>query len=176
MQTEYAPRRSNCRFRRVGTFLLLLFVFAHTGGVQALDESGEPVDFVLERLDGGTSSLSDFRGQWVVLNYWATWCAPCRAEIPELSELHVERDDISVLGLAYEEAEKSEFEAFLAEFKPAYPMLLVDVYAPPEPFGVPRVLPTTYILNPRGRVVKAFAGPVTRAHIEATIDSLSSDD
>ena len=176
MQTEHDPRVSKACFRRLGAVFVLLFALAHAGDVRALFESGEPVDFVLERLDGGTSSLSDFRGQWVVLNYWATWCAPCRAEIPELSELHVERDDISVLGLAYEEAEKSEFEAFLAEFKPAYPMLLVDVYAPPEPFGVPRVLPTTYILNPRGRVVKAFAGPVTRAQIEAMIDSLSSDE
>ncbi len=145
MHTEHGPRGSNGCFRRFGAVLFALFACAHAGGIAALDETREPLDFTLERLEGGTSSLADYRGQWVVLNYWATWCAPCRAEIPELSELHVERDDIIVLGLAYEEAEKSIFKEFLAEFQPAYPMLLVDVYNPPEPFGAPRLLPTTII-------------------------------
>ncbi len=169
MRTEWKFHRS-----RPAAVLLVVFALAFTGSTQAFSDTGGPVDFELERLDGGTTRLSDFRGQWVVLNYWATWCAPCRAEIPELSELHVEREDITVLGIAYEEAEKSDFEAFLAEFQPAYPMLLVDVYAPPEPFGVPRVLPTTFILDPQGQVVKSFVGPVTRTQVEAMIDSLSA--
>jgi thiol-disulfide isomerase/thioredoxin len=129
-----------------------------------------PVEFSLSLLGGETLSLSAFRGQWVVLNYWATWCRPCREEIPELSELHERRDDITVLGLAYEEAEPEAFQAFLDEFHVSYPMLLVDVYAPPEPFGAPRVLPTTVILNPAGHAVKGFAGPVTGEMIETFID------
>jgi thiol-disulfide isomerase/thioredoxin len=131
----------------------------------------DPVEFTLSLLGGAeTLSLSELRGQWVVLNYWATWCRPCREEIPELSELHEQRDDITVLGLAYEEAEPETFQAFLEEFDASYPMLLVDVYAPPEPFGAPRVLPTSVILDPTGRAVKGFAGPVTRERIETFID------
>lgn len=129
----------------------------------------EPVDFTLPVLDGGEVALSDYLGQWVVINYWATWCAPCRKEIPELSDLHVERDDITVLGLAFEDVDPAAFEAFLAEFDVAYPILLVDVYAPPEPFGAPKVLPTTVLLDPGGRSVKAFLGPVTREAIESFI-------
>jgi len=133
-------------------------------------ETEGPVDFGLPALGGGEVMLSDFRGGWVVVNYWATWCAPCRKEIPDLSKLHDERSDVTVLGLAYEELDDAEFYAFLEDFDVSYPILKVDVYAPPEPFGAPMALPTTIILNKQGRAVKAFIGPVTREAIEQYID------
>ena len=129
-----------------------------------------PIDMTLPQLDGGEFKLADHRGDWVVLNYWATWCAPCRKEIPDLSELHTRRQDIIVAGLAYEELEPEDFSAFLEEFEVTYPILLVDVYAPPEPFGPPKVLPTTIIINPEGGVTKTIVGPVTGAEIEAVVD------
>jgi thiol-disulfide isomerase/thioredoxin len=132
-------------------------------------ETDDPVDFTLPQLGGGQVSLSDFRGQWVVVNYWATWCAPCRKEIPELSRLHRERSDLTVLGLAFEELDDSDFHEFLEDFDISYPILKVDVYEPPEPFGAPRVLPTTIILDQQGRAVKAFLGPVTREAIEGYV-------
>jgi thiol-disulfide isomerase/thioredoxin len=135
----------------------------------ANDESAGPVDFELEQLDGGTLAIADLRGQWVVLNYWATWCAPCRKEIPDLSELHARAERISVVGIAYEETEPEAFREFLAEFSPSYPNLLVDVYNPPQPFGAPMALPTSILLDPAGIPVKTFVGPVTGAEIEAFI-------
>ncbi len=134
-------------------------------------ETEGPVDFSLQQLGGEAVALADYRGEWVVVNYWATWCAPCRKEIPDLSELHSERDDLTVLGLAYEELDDADFFEFLEDFDVSYPILKVDVYAPPEPFGAPKVLPTTIILDKQGRAVKAFLGPVTRESIEAYIDS-----
>jgi thiol-disulfide isomerase/thioredoxin len=133
-------------------------------------ETDGPVDFTLERLGGGPVALSEYLGQWVVVNYWATWCAPCRKEMPELSELHVARSDVTVLGLAYEDVEDTDFEAFLEDSPVEYPILLVDVYDPPEPFGAPKVLPTTIVLDPQGRAVKSFLGPVTRESIERFVD------
>jgi len=64
---------------------------------------------------------------------------------------------------------RAAFEEFLADFDVSYPILLVDVYDPPEPFGAPRVLPTTVLLDPAGHSVKSFLGPVTRHAIEAFI-------
>jgi thiol-disulfide isomerase/thioredoxin len=151
--------------------LALLTMFFAAPCVQAAYESDTPVDFSLQRLHGDTVSLSDYRQQWVVLNYWATWCAPCREEIPDLSALHQARDDVTVLGLAFEDTEMENFDAFLEEFKPSYPILLVDVYAPPEPFGAPKALPTTVILDPKGYPVKTYLGPVTREDIETFIES-----
>lgn len=133
-------------------------------------ETTEPVDFTLPQLGGGEIALSDLRGEWVVVNYWATWCAPCRKEMPELSELHDQREDVTVLGLAYEDVEDNDFEAFLKDSPVSYPILMVDVYQPPQPFGAPRVLPTTIILDREGRAVKSFLGPVTREAIERFID------
>jgi thiol-disulfide isomerase/thioredoxin len=150
--------------------MVLLAVFATTPAWAAY-ETETPVDFGLQQLGGGEVSLSDFRGEWVVVNYWATWCAPCRKEIPDLSKLHSDRDDVTVLGLAYEELEDDDFYEFLKDFDVSYPILKVDVYAPPEPFGAPRVLPTTIILDKEGRAVKAFLGPVSSEDIESYLDS-----
>ena len=149
--------------------ILALVLFAPL--TWAVYETEEPVDFSLQQLGGGEVSLSDYLGQWVVVNYWATWCAPCLKEIPDLSELHQERSDLTVLGLAFEDLEDSDFDEFLEDFEVSYPILKVDVYQPPEPFGAPRALPTTIILDKQGRAVKAFLGPVTRAAIEQYIDA-----
>lgn len=129
------------------------------------------IDLQLPSLGGDTVRLSDYRGHWLALNYWATWCAPCRKEIPELSALNRERDDISVLGLAFEDADAEVFAAFLEDFEVSYPILLVDVYNPPEPFGAPRALPTTYIIDAEGYLAKTFVGPVTREQIEQFVES-----
>jgi len=147
--------------------VLILTTFA----VQADYESDEPIEFSLQQLHGEMVSVSDFRQKWVVLNYWATWCAPCRKEIPDLSELNEARDDLVVLGLAYEDTDMETFDGFLKEFNPSYPILLVDVYAPPEPFGAPKALPTTIILDREGYPVKTYVGPVTGEEIKTFIDS-----
>jgi len=151
--------------------LVLMVLILSANGLRADYEGQEPVDFTLQQLHGDAVSLNEFRQKWVVLNYWATWCAPCRKEIPELSSLDETRDDIVVLGLAYEDTDLETFDEFLEEFHPGYPILLVDVSVPPEPFGTPKVLPTTIILNPEGYPVKTYAGPVTKEDIESFIDS-----
>ena len=162
-------------FKRLGQVLACMCLVTALSASAAY-ETKDPVDFSLMQLGGGEVSLSDFRGGWVVVNYWATWCAPCRKEMPELSALHDEREDLTVLGLAFEDTDDSAFEEFLLEFHASYPILRVDVYQPPEPFGAPRVLPTTIILDKEGRAVKAFLGPVTREAIEEYIDSAAGSD
>ena len=155
---------------RILVACLLISAVLLADPLQAEYETREPVEFTLQRLGDGPVSLSDFRGEWVVINYWATWCAPCRKEMPELSALHDERADVTVLGLAFEDLDDSEFEEFLDTAPVSYPILKVDVYDPPEPFGAPRVLPTPIILDRAGRAVKAFLGPVTREAIEKFLD------
>jgi thiol-disulfide isomerase/thioredoxin len=149
---------------------LLCGLLAWAAGALAEYETEEPVDFSLQRLGGGEVALSDYRGSWVVFNYWATWCAPCVKEMPELSELHEQREDVVVLGAAYEDVDDADLLEFLEATPVSYPILKVDVYDPPQPFGTPKVLPTTIILDAEGRAVKTFLGPVTRHDIEAFID------
>jgi thiol-disulfide isomerase/thioredoxin len=154
---------------RILMTVMMVFLLA-SPNLQASADTEKPIDFTLQHLHGEEVSLSEFRGNWVVLNYWATWCSPCRKEIPDLSALNQARDDIIVLGLAFEDTEVENFDAFLEEFHLSYRILLVDVYAPPEPFGAPKVLPTTIILNPEGYAVKTYLGPVTREDLESFID------
>ena len=120
-------------------------------------------------LDGAHYDLAAHRGKWVVVNFWATWCAPCLKEMPELSALHAMRDNIEVVGLAYEDIEPAEMQAFLKAHPVAYPIAIVDTYQPPADFAVPRGLPMSYLIGPDGKVAKQFLGPVEARDIEAAI-------
>lgn len=151
--------------------ILLLALCCISLSLVAEEQLEQAMDFSLPALDGDNYSLSQFQGQWVVVNYWATWCAPCRREIPELSQLHAERDDVTVLGIAYEDTDPADFETFLSEFNPSYPILLPDVYDLPAGLEIPRVLPTTFIVNPAGQKVRTYLGPVTREELEKNFTS-----
>lgn len=133
--------------------------------VDQADAGTEAVELRVATLDGQVFDLADHRDSWVLVNYWATWCAPCLKEMPELSELHERHDDIQVIGLAYEETEVEALEAFLEQLPVSYPVALIDVFAPPPAFDVPRGLPMTYLLAPGGRIAQRYLGPVTAEQI-----------
>lgn len=120
-------------------------------------------------IDGKPWRLADHRGHWVVVNYWATWCGPCLKEMPELSALDAMREDVDVIGLAYEDTTPADLNAFLGKHPVVYPVAVVDVYDPPKAFDAPRGLPTTWLIAPDGRVAHHFLGPVTAADLEAVI-------
>jgi len=120
-------------------------------------------------LDGDPYELSQRRGRWVVVNFWATWCAPCIKEMPELSELDAANEHIEVIGLAYEEIDMAAMRDFLEKRPVVYPIALIDVYAPPADFATPRGLPMTYLIAPDGTVARQFLGPVTAVQIESVI-------
>lgn len=128
---------------------------------------------VVETLDHGRFDLAEKRGQWVVVNFWATWCAPCLKEIPDLNALDARRADLAVIGLAYEEITPEAMRTFYAEkVRPEYPIAIVDVYKPPADFETPRGLPFTVLVAPDGVVVHQFLGPVTGVEIEAKINEV----
>ena len=119
--------------------------------------------------DGKAYKLADHRGKWVVVNFWATWCEPCKKEIPDFNKLDKQRDDIDFIGLAYEEIERVDMDAFLKVIPINYPMAILDVYSPPADFDTPVGLPLTYVIAPDGKIASKFLGPVTLEDLEKVI-------
>lgn len=119
--------------------------------------------------DGKPYKLADQLGKWVVVNFWATWCEPCKKEIPDFNKLDKQREDVEFIGLAYEEIERADMDAFLKVIPINYPMAVLDVYNPPADFDTPVGLPLTYVIAPDGKVASKFLGPVTLEDLEKVI-------
>ncbi|MET0072028.1 MAG: TlpA disulfide reductase family protein [Candidatus Thiodiazotropha sp.] len=134
--------------------------------------AAETVDFELPGLDGKRYRLSDYRGKWVLVNYWATWCPPCREELPELEVFHNNHKDTDavVLGVAMERIEMPRLKAFVDEQFLSYPILIAKPAARTELGRVPG-LPTSFLVNPEGKLVARQVGPLTLEDLESFIDS-----
>ncbi len=146
--------------------LFAVLLLALTAFAQA-----EPVDYSLPGLDGKTHSLADYRGKWVIVNYWATWCPPCQEEIPDLVAFHERHrnKDAVVLGVNYEDIGAEQLKDFVDSFMISYPILRADP-DPVTPLGPVSGLPTTYIIAPDGTPVARQVGPVTGEQLDAYIE------
>ena len=129
-------------------------------------------DFVLEDIQGRTHRLADYRGKWVLVNFWATWCSPCLSEIPELSSLHnAHKDkDLLVIGIALQSESRKEVADFAQAHGISYPVVLGD-FKTARQIGAVDVLPSSFLYDPMGELVSYQAGVVTRASIEAYINN-----
>ena len=121
--------------------------------------------FVVKDLEGKTHTLASYKGRWLVVNYWATWCPPCQEEIPDLIALHEKRKDMAILGIALEYKDAKEVRTFVDDNLMSYPIVLGDDKLIQQ-IGPADVLPTTYIYNPQGQLVKVRHGLVTRQYLE----------
>ena len=144
-----------------------------TKGEEAL-AIGEPIpDTELAMLDGeGTGSIGDYRGEWVLVNVWASWCDPCREESPALQRFYEEHRDqnFTVLGIDSRDV-SSEGLAFVEEFGLTYPQLHDSEGDVPDDYGMTG-FPESFLIDPEGNVAVARSGPVTGAYLEEAIAPL----
>lgn len=133
------------------------------------------VNFALPDVNGVTHKLSDYRGKWVMVNYWATWCGPCLEEIPMLSEFHTRHKDKDavVLGVNAENIGIEELREFADEHFITYPVLRGDTNDE-SPLGPIYGLPTTFVISPDGEIATIHLGSVTGAALEDFIESETS--
>jgi len=129
--------------------------------------TAQPVDFALPDLKGETQKLSDYRGKWVVVNYWATWCPPCLTEIPELiafHEKHKDKDAV-VIGVDLEDIGLAELNEFVESYFLNYPVLRKKPAAKSS-LGIISGLPTSFLISPKGEVMAKQTGGITAKMIE----------
>lgn len=153
--------------KRVGLsgLLVLLLLLVVTAGQAA------PVDYQLRDIEGRLHALSDYRGKWLVVNFWATWCPPCRAEMPDLELFHdAHKDsDAVVIGISMGGSSVEQVRAFGEEMFISFLLLMGDASGV-TPLGTVTGLPTTFILSPEGEVVTRFVGPVSREKLERFLE------
>jgi len=128
------------------------------------------VELPYQTLNGEQKNLSDHLGKWVVINYWATWCPPCKEEIPELIMFHDEHKDRDaiVLGFSMERAPHKRLVKFVDEYMINYP--IIPNAKSYEQIGEVPGLPTTYLIDPKGEVVASQVGTVTAEMLESFIN------
>ena len=164
--SKYNRRSAYCGTRSP---LLLAFFFLLICSASA--QASDTVDFSLPDIDGKAQKLSDYRGKWVVVNYWATWCPPCISEIPELVDFHEthKNKDAVVIGVDFEKIDTAELREFVDSYFMSYPILRMDP-APKSHLGVISGLPTSFLVSPEGVVAAMQTGPVTSELIEEFIN------
>lgn len=142
---------------------LLIGWIVGLGPVETAEIGASAPDFTAEVIEGGTFTLSEERGRPVVLNFWASWCGPCRTEIPAISAFADAHPEIRVIGVAVEDTERAARE-FAAEIGASYPLALGTEQIEE---AYPRLgLPVTYVIDEDGVVARIFNGIVDEAALE----------
>lgn len=130
-------------------------------------------DFTVDLVNGGTFSLSDQKGKVVMLNIWATWCAPCREEVPDFVELYdkYQGQGLSILGVSIDKKGESEVKPFMEKYNMNYPVV-VDRGTIMDKYGPTMGIPTTYIIGRDGNLRYFAVGAVTKKELEPRLKKL----
>jgi thiol-disulfide isomerase/thioredoxin len=148
-----------------------------TGG-EPLQAGDRPYAFTLNTLDGKSVSIGDQIGQPIIVNFWATWCGPCRIEMPEFEEVYQEHQEqgLTILAVNLQERPEQVESFFVDEFGFSYTPLLDREGDVAARYGVGRSLPTTYFIDPGGEITAVHRGVLTRGQIDTFLaDILPSE-
>lgn len=127
-------------------------------------------NFTFQDIQGKTHTLAGYRGKWVLVNFWASWCPPCLDEIPDLVTLHDKHKnkDLVVIGVAMNYKNPKEIARFVDDYFISYPIILGNSKLAAQ-VGSIDGLPSTYLYNPKGKLVARHIGALTGKSVESYI-------
>lgn len=132
-----------------------------------LQVGDQPYEFALQNLEGETVTLSQFIGQPILLNFWATWCGPCRIEMPEIQDVWEEHRDDGLVVLALNQDETApEAQAYFEELGLTFTPLLDEDSETAKNYGLQGTLPSSVFINPDGEVSIIHRGVMTRGQLD----------
>ncbi len=148
-------------------FAVLTILLLSNGAFARAEAPKVAANFTVKDIQGVKHTLANYKGKWVLVNYWATWCPPCLEEVPDLINLHENRrkKDVVVIGVVFDYANLKEVTDYVDDMLMTYPIVLSD-NAVTSQFESVSVLPTTFIFNPEGKLVKIKHGAITKQYIE----------
>ncbi|NIM02993.1 redoxin domain-containing protein [bacterium] len=134
---------------------------------------GDAPDFTLPDLEGNSLTLSDFKGKVIILNFWATWCPPCREEIPDFVELYEEYKDegLVIIGVNLDRGDSRTVKQFSKNYKINYPIVTGNVSVTQDYGGI-RGIPTTFIIDRKGNIKEKYLGYRSKATFEEAVKRL----
>jgi peroxiredoxin len=130
-------------------------------------------DFTLKSLDGRNVRLSSLHGKVVIVNFWATWCAACKVEIPELVESYRRHHEegLEIVGVSMDDANNDAVARFAKSKNVSYTIVRGDA-AVASAYGGVQFLPQSFVIDRRGKIVKTFSGPPDKKELDALLRSL----
>ncbi len=127
-------------------------------------------DFSFYDMQGVTHKFSDYKGKWILVNYWATYCPPCRAEVPDIQEFYEKnKAKFVVLGMDAGGTDDASIRDFKKEFGITYPIIPAQE-STLLAFGVVMAIPTSYIINPQGEIIDKYVGLITYDDLDFNVN------
>jgi cytochrome c biogenesis protein CcmG/thiol:disulfide interchange protein DsbE len=159
---------------------ILLTGLAATGCTAAPQQQGSrqtAPDFNLKTLDGKTLQLSALKGKVVLLDFWATWCPPCKAEIPHFKELYDQYrgKGLEIIGVALDEGGEKDVAPFAQQNQINYPLAAAGAQQLAQAYGGVRGIPTTFLIDKQGKIAKKYVGYQDKQVFEKEIQALLAE-
>ncbi len=156
--------------------IMSLLVFFSKIGLSKQNYEVAP-DFKIEDLDGKIHTLNDYRGKILLINFWATWCPPCRAEIPDFIEVYEaeKNNGLAILGLSVDDLSTNELQTFVRRFKINYPVALATQEIIRQ-FRPGQYIPTTIFIDKKGQIRHKHVGLLDKKTLLDYFRKLKAED